>query len=95
MLIGLPTEQLEQDRREPYYREILAESADLFLQERYYEALTQPLESIDDLKKLVFIAAKIKDLKLEPNPIEKAKKEALAQRNAQLMKDLANNLAPK
>jgi hypothetical protein len=85
-------EQLQQDSREPYYREVLAESADLFLQERYYEALTQPLESIDELKKLVFIAAKIKELKLELDPRAKAKKEALAEQNAKLVSELDHAL---
>jgi hypothetical protein len=76
--------------RDPDYRAVLAESADLFLQDRYFEALTRPVESIDDLKKLVAIAQKIKDLKLELDPAAKAKKEAENDKTEQLVKALAD-----
>jgi hypothetical protein len=68
-------DHLEQDRREPGYRCVLADSSDLYLQERYHEALTRPLESIDDLKKLVFIAARLKELNIEFAPLARARQE--------------------
>ena len=88
-------DQLYQEFRQPYFREVLAESADLFLQERYYEALTRPLESIDDLKKLVGIAAKIKELNLELTPYSnpQTKEQLLAKRHDKLVQDLSNAVA--
>ena len=58
-------DHLNHEVREDGYRCVLADSSDLYLQERFHEALSRPLDSIDDLKKLVFIAAKLKDLNLE------------------------------
>lgn len=68
-------DHLEQDRREPGYRCVLADSSDLYLQERYHEALARPLESIDDLKKLVFIASRMKELNIEFAPLARARQE--------------------
>jgi hypothetical protein len=68
-------DHLDHDRREPGYRYVLADSSDLYLQERYHEALARPLESIDDLKKLVFIAARLKELNIEFAPLARARQE--------------------
>jgi hypothetical protein len=68
-------DHLNHELREPGYRCVLADSSDLYLQERYHEALTRPLESIDDLKKLVFIAARLKELNIEFAPLARARQE--------------------
>jgi hypothetical protein len=68
-------DHLNHELREPGYRCVLADSSDLYLQERYHEALTRPLESIDDLKKLVFVAARLKELNLEFAPLARARQE--------------------
>lgn len=60
--------QINQNKSDPSYRALLEKSADLFLQDRYFEALTHPVESIDDLKKLVVVARKIRDLRLRIEP---------------------------
>jgi len=70
-----PLDHLHYEVRETGYRCVLADSSDLYLQERYHEALARPLESIDDLKKLVFIAAKMKELNIEFAPGARARQE--------------------
>jgi hypothetical protein len=68
-------DHLNHEVREYGYRCVLADSSDLYLQERYHEALTRPLDSIDDLKKLVFIAARMKELNLEFSHHARARQE--------------------
>jgi hypothetical protein len=72
-------DHLNHEQREPGYRCVLADSADLYLQERYHEALTRPVESIDDLKKLVQIATRMKELNLEFAHLKRAREEQARQ----------------
>jgi hypothetical protein len=69
-------DHLNHEHREPSYRCLLADSSDLYFQERYDEALTRRLECINDLKKLVFIAARMKELDIEFAPLARARKNS-------------------
>ncbi len=80
---------LNHEEREPDYHCVQADSSDLYLQECYHETLTRPLESIDELKKLVFIAARMKELNIEFAPLARARQENLEQVRA-----AAANLSP-
>ncbi len=81
-------DHLNHEDLEPGYRCVLADSSDLYLQERYHEALTRPLESIDDLKKLVFIASRMKELNIEFAPLARARQEKLEQVRAAMAANL-------
>jgi hypothetical protein len=65
------------DTLDTFYRENLAHGADISLLEHYYELLSRPVESIDQLKKLVYISGKIKELEIPLDPEEELKNKAL------------------
>ena len=50
------------------YRDHLGRGATLFLQERFYDILTHPISSVDDLRKLASVAKIIKDLWIQTDP---------------------------
>jgi hypothetical protein len=56
------------DAHNESYRENLTHGATLSLQERFYELLSRPVESIDQLKKLVYICRQIQDLRIGQKP---------------------------
>jgi hypothetical protein len=67
------------------YRLSLADMATLCLQERLYEALSRPLNSIDDLKKLAHICTQVHALKLDQAVIEKSEGDGLNHELKQLL----------
>ena len=67
-------QQLYSEGHEDLYRSNLDKGTTLCLQERLYELLTRPVESVDDLKKLAFICKQVKELEL-PLDMEEFKKD--------------------
>jgi len=54
----------DRERCSPNYRELLADSASLFLIERYHELASHPVDSLDQLRKLALVTEKIERLKI-------------------------------
>ena len=50
------------------HRQNLADGSTLLLQERLYELLSRPVETVDDLKKLVYISRAMKELDIQLDP---------------------------
>jgi hypothetical protein len=65
------------DTLDQFYRQNLTHGAEISLLERYYELLSQPVENVDQLKKLVYISRQIKELEIPLDPEEVQKNEAL------------------
>jgi hypothetical protein len=76
-------QRLYSDSHNEHYRQNLTHGATLSLQERFYELLSRPVETIDDLKKLVYICKQINDLKIPLDP-DKAIKD-------NILRDLAGH----
>jgi hypothetical protein len=65
------------DTLDGFYRQNLTHGAEVSLLERYYELLSRPVDNIDQLKKLVYVAKQIKDLEIPLDPEEEQKNLAL------------------
>ena len=92
-LLDCALEQLHYEVGQPEYREVLADSVHLSLQERFCEALNQPLDSIDDLKKLVTIAAKLKEGGFLIDPNAALKEESKRRESKKILSSIALALA--
>src|SRR5688500_5662663 len=57
-------QQLYSEAHDSFYRSNLNKGYTLSLQERLYEFLSRPIETVDDLKKLVFICKEVKKLEI-------------------------------
>jgi hypothetical protein len=68
-------QQLYSEGHNDLYRSNLNKGTTLCLQERLYEFLTRPVESIDDLKKLVYICRQVKDLRIPLDPKQEIARE--------------------
>ena len=63
--------------RDDLYRSNIDKGSTLCLQERLYELLLRPVETVDDLKKLVYICKEMKSLDIPLDPQEAQKDELL------------------
>ena len=70
-------QQLYSECHDELYREHLNKGTTLALQERVYEMLTRPVETIDDLKKLVYVCKEVKNLEIPLDPKEETQKKLL------------------
>jgi hypothetical protein len=70
-------QQLYSEGHDDTYRANLDKGTTLSLQERLYEMLTRPVETIDDLKKLVYICKQVKELEIPLDVEEMLKDKAL------------------
>ena len=70
-------QSLYSDSHDEFYRENLNKGTTLSLQERLYEMLSRPVETIDDLKKLVYVCKEVKNLEIPLDPKEEVEKKLL------------------
>lgn len=70
-------QQLYSDGHDEFYRANLNKGTTLSIQERLYEMLTRPVETIDDLKKLVYVCKEVKNLKIPLDPQAEIEKQLL------------------
>jgi hypothetical protein len=67
-------QQFYSEDHDEFYRENLDKGTTLNLQERLYEMLSRPVETIDELKKLVYICKQVKELEI-PLDVEQMRKD--------------------
>src|SRR5688572_12893912 len=70
-------QQLYSAGHNDFYRSNRNKGTTLSLQERLYEMLTRPVETIDDLKKLVYVCKEVKNLEIPLDPSEEVEKKLL------------------
>jgi|SRR5687768_11161627 len=70
-------QQLYSDCHDELYRENLNKGTTLSLQERLYEMLSRPVETVDDLKKLVYVCKEVKNLEIPLDPKQETEKKLL------------------
>jgi hypothetical protein len=68
-------QSLFSESHDEFYRENLNKGTTLSLQERLYEMLTRPVETIDDLKKLVYVCKEVKNLEIPLDPGEEVERK--------------------
>lgn len=79
----------------PDYRAVLRDAHTQLLLERFWELLSRPVESVDDLKKLTVIAEKVKSLDRDKELLVEVKEENRQRELNQLFAGLAAKSAPK